>query len=76
VKLEDSANQISAEMIMIYPPGIPMVIPGEIISEEVLEDLQFYMKNGSVIHSEMDNGYVKVVDKENWKKWEGEESEL
>jgi lysine decarboxylase len=61
---------------MIYPPGIPMVIPGEIISEEVLEDLQFYVKNGSVIHSEMDNGYVKVVDKDNWQKWEGEESEI
>jgi lysine decarboxylase len=76
VKLEDSANEISGEMIMIYPPGIPMVIPGEIISEEVLEDLQFYMKNGSVIHSEMDNGYIKIVDKEHWKKWEGEDSEI
>jgi len=76
VLLADSANQISGEMIMIYPPGIPMVIPGEIISEEVLEDLQFYVKNGSVIHSEMDNGYIKVVDKENWKKWDGEENEL
>lgn len=76
VKLEDSANEISGEMIMIYPPGIPMVIPGEIISEEVLEDLQFYMKNGSVIHSEMDNGYVKIVDKEHWQKWEGEDSEI
>lgn len=53
-----------------------MVIPGEIISEEVLEDLQFYMKNGSVIHSEMDNGYVKIVDKEHWQKWEGEDSEI
>lgn len=76
VLLEDSANQISGEMIMIYPPGIPMVIPGEIISEEVLEDLQFYVKNGSTIHSEMDNGYIKVVDKDNWKKWEGEENEF
>jgi lysine decarboxylase len=76
VLLEESANQISGEMIMIYPPGIPMVIPGEIISEEVLEDLMFYVKNGSVIHSEMDNGYIKVVDKENWQKWEGEDSEV
>jgi lysine decarboxylase len=76
VLLAESANQISGEMIMIYPPGIPMVIPGEIISEEVLEDLEFYIKNGSTIHSEMDNGFVKIVDKEHWQKWEGEENEF
>lgn len=76
VKLEDSANEIAGEMIMIYPPGIPMVIPGEVISEEVLEDLQFYVKNGSVIHTEMDNGTIKIVDKEHWHKWEGEDSEI
>ncbi len=60
---------------MIYPPGIPLVIPGEIISDEVLEDLNFYIENGSEIHCDLENGYIKVVDKENWPKWESEEED-
>jgi lysine decarboxylase len=72
VPLADAAGEISAESIMIYPPGIPLVIPGEIISKDVVEDIEFYIKNGSVIHSDLDNGYVKIVDRLNWEKYEGE----
>ena len=60
---------------MIYPPGIPLVIPGEIISQDVLEDIDFYIKNGSAIHSDLDNGYIKIVDRVNWEKYEGENSD-
>lgn len=68
--LADSENEISAESIMIYPPGIPLLIPGEVINTQFLEDLDFYQQSGSVIFSELNNGYVKVIDKDNWKKWE------
>ncbi|PWU68994.1 aminotransferase class I/II-fold pyridoxal phosphate-dependent enzyme [Gracilibacillus dipsosauri] len=37
IPLKNSAGRISAESIMIYPPGIPIFIPGEIISEENLQ---------------------------------------
>lgn len=70
IPLADSENEISAESIMIYPPGIPMLIPGEIINASFLEDLDFYQQSGSVIFSELNNGYIKVIDKENWEKWE------
>ena len=70
VPLADSLNEISAESIMIYPPGIPLLIPGEIIEESFLEDLDFYQQSGSVIFSELNNGYIKVIDKDNWIKWE------
>jgi len=76
VPLEEAYDEISAESIMIYPPGIPMVIPGEIITQEVIDDLQFYVKKGSVIHSELDNGYVKIIDKENWINWEDNQNEI
>ena len=76
VPLKDAVNEISAESIMIYPPGIPMVIPGEVISQGVLEDIDFYIKNGSVIMSELNNGMFKIVDKANWKYWEGDEDEV
>ncbi|MBS4217895.1 aminotransferase class I/II-fold pyridoxal phosphate-dependent enzyme [Bacillus sp. FJAT-49711] len=36
ITLDESAGRISAEFIMVYPPGIPIFIPGEIISEDNL----------------------------------------
>jgi lysine decarboxylase len=42
VPFEESAGRITAEFIMIYPPGIPVFIPGEIIMEE---NLQYIKKN-------------------------------
>ncbi|MGM0897670.1 MAG: aminotransferase class I/II-fold pyridoxal phosphate-dependent enzyme [Bacillota bacterium] len=34
VPIDEAVGRISAEFIMIYPPGIPIFIPGEIITEE------------------------------------------
>lgn len=72
VKLEDALNEVAAENIMVYPPGIPLVIPGEIINAEILEDLEFYTAQGSTILSDTEDGYIKVVDKDKWYKYEGD----
>ncbi len=69
VPLNQAVDEIAAESIMIYPPGIPIVIPGEIISQEILDDLEFYQRSGSVILSDTEGGYVKIIDKEYWDKW-------
>jgi arginine decarboxylase len=37
VELERSAGEISGEMIMAYPPGIPVVCMGERITGEVID---------------------------------------
>lgn len=37
VKLEDASGEISGEMIMAYPPGIPVILPGEKYSKEIIE---------------------------------------
>lgn len=76
VTLEEAYDEIAAESIMIYPPGIPFVIPGEIISQQVIDDIKYYLKKGSVIHSELDNGYIKIIDKDHWIKWEGDDDEF
>ncbi|MEH7387832.1 aminotransferase class I/II-fold pyridoxal phosphate-dependent enzyme [Bacillus sp. JJ1521] len=36
VPFEESAGRVIAEFVMVYPPGIPIFIPGEIITEENL----------------------------------------
>lgn len=42
VPLIQAAGRISAEFIMIYPPGIPIFIPGEIIENE---NIEYILKN-------------------------------
>ena len=36
VLLANSAGRISADYVYLYPPGIPLLVPGERISEELL----------------------------------------
>ncbi len=48
-KLEDCAGKISAEFVSIYPPGIPCLVPGERISQEMVEVLIKYWKMGLTI---------------------------
>ncbi|MDK2823731.1 MAG: arginine decarboxylase [Clostridia bacterium] len=40
VPLTDAEGEISAEMIMAYPPGIPLICPGERITKEIIEYIQ------------------------------------
>lgn len=69
VPVSQAVDEIAAESIMIYPPGIPIVIPGEIISQEILDDLAFYQRSGSIILSDTESGYIKIIDTEYWEKW-------
>lgn len=39
IALEDSAGRRAAEMIIPYPPGIPLLYPGEEIGERTMEQL-------------------------------------
>lgn len=47
ISLADAANQISAEFVIPYPPGIPFLFPGELITNESIEQLQFLLKSGA-----------------------------
>ena len=69
VKLEDACGEISGESIMIYPPGIPIVIPGEVIDENIIEMLEFYEENGFNILTDQENDLIKIIDRDNWIKW-------
>ncbi|EPZ38958.1 arginine decarboxylase [Anoxybacillus ayderensis] len=42
VPFDESSGRIIAEFVMVYPPGIPIFIPGEIITEE---NLNYIRKN-------------------------------
>lgn len=46
VKFRQSAGRICAEVITPYPPGIPIIAPGERITKEVIEYLTLEVKAG------------------------------
>ncbi|GFI61433.1 arginine decarboxylase [Clostridiales bacterium] len=50
ITLEKSVGKISAEMIAPYPPGIPVIYPGEIITHEIYEFISNAVQNGQHIH--------------------------
>jgi lysine decarboxylase len=47
IPLHDSLGQISAEFLMAYPPGIPILCPGEIITKEIVDYVQ-ELKNANL----------------------------
>jgi len=46
VKLAESIGQISSEFVMCYPPGIPILAPGERVTEGVLEYIAYAKEKG------------------------------
>lgn len=40
IPLEEAAGRTSGAYIYIYPPGIPIVTPGEVISREILQSIK------------------------------------
>jgi arginine/lysine/ornithine decarboxylase len=54
--LSQAAGHVSADIITIYPPGIPILVPGEEVSQTVVEYLQFLGGRGARIDGVLDSG--------------------
>ncbi|MFA5481374.1 MAG: agmatine deiminase [Bacilli bacterium] len=69
IPISEAANEISKESIMIYPPGIPLIIPGEIFTNDLIERIKTYKTTGITMIGDYSDGTVNVIDKENWKRF-------
>ncbi|MFT6052960.1 MAG: arginine/lysine/ornithine decarboxylase, partial [Halioglobus sp.] len=63
---EAVVGAISADLVVPYPPGIPVLIPGQEITESIARFLLnlYYSNNGTEIHGLVDKGdsaYLRVV---------------
>lgn len=63
IKIATAANRISKEYIYLYPPGIPFIVPGEVISAEALEKLLYLQNLGYELQgmTDTENGLIQVV---------------
>ena len=46
VPMNESDEKICAEFVMCYPPGIPILAPGERITKEILDYIDYAKEKG------------------------------
>ncbi|NMA83599.1 MAG: aminotransferase class I/II-fold pyridoxal phosphate-dependent enzyme [Epulopiscium sp.] len=44
--MADSVGEAIGEFVIPYPPGIPLLVPGEVMTEELLKEIQDLLKGG------------------------------
>lgn len=62
IPLFQAAGKICHDFIYIYPPGIPLLVPGEQISKTELEIIEHYQNHGLEVHGIRENKTVCVVE--------------
>ncbi|MEG0313717.1 MAG: aminotransferase class I/II-fold pyridoxal phosphate-dependent enzyme [Erysipelotrichaceae bacterium] len=67
MKLDESVNQISGEFVMCYPPGIPILAPGELITKDIIDYINYAKEKGCQLTGtqDMDINTIQVVMEEN-----------
>ncbi len=54
VPIREAAGAICAELVMCYPPGIPILTPGERITEEIIEYILYAKEKGCSLQGTQD----------------------
>lgn len=61
VPIAESIGAVAMEFAYVYPPGIPMIVPGERISLKTAECLQYYAEQGFDIEGTRIKGQIEVL---------------
>ena len=62
IDFDECVNQVSANYVYLFPPGIPLVVPGEIISEDIYINILNYLKCGFEVHGITKNKKISVLE--------------
>ena len=59
VDIENAINKVSAEYLYLYPPGIPLIVPGEVVNVKLVEQIKEYKnRNYEIVRYDK----FKIVD--------------
>lgn len=61
VPWDHAEGRISVEYAYLYPPGIPLIVPGERIGEQLTEQISLYEKMGFEIEGTIHKGQIEVL---------------
>lgn len=62
LSMQEAIGKISADYIYLYPPGIPILVPGEEITEAFIEDIRLCQKQGLEVEGLLEDGKIAIVD--------------
>lgn len=57
---EESNGYISMEYAYLYPPGIPLIAPGELVTKEITDALLQYERLGFSVEGLHTDGSIEV----------------
>lgn len=70
IPFEDAIGKISGSYIYVYPPGIPIVTPGEVLSLNVMQEIKAAMDSDlnikGITMDEKGRSYVNVIRENRW----------
>ena len=63
IPFQESADRIIAEFIYVYPPGIPILLPGEVITQDLINYIVDHVEVGLPVKGPEDRSVqnVKVI---------------
>jgi arginine/lysine/ornithine decarboxylase len=62
VSIGQAAGRVAAEIVTVYPPGIPLLVPGEEISKDAIDYITNMAGLGAIIDGLNENNtLVRVV---------------
>ncbi|MEK3886349.1 aminotransferase class I/II-fold pyridoxal phosphate-dependent enzyme [Bacillus sp. FSL K6-3431] len=60
IPISESAGHICSEFVMCYPPGIPILAPGERITEEILDYINYSKEKGCFLTGTEDSNIENI----------------
>ncbi len=63
VSVEEAVGKVSAEMIIPYPPGIPVLMAGETITSQQIKVIRRYVEQGARFQgNNLENNHMMIVE--------------
>lgn len=60
VSFAEAVGKMSADYVFLYPPGIPLIVPGEVISREFLENIRECSRRGLSVEGQQNLSLERI----------------
>lgn len=61
ISLREARGRIAADFLMLYPPGIPLAAPGEVLDEKLIQKIEDSREKGLSLRGVSSEGRILVV---------------
>ncbi len=58
--IKDSINKVCGQAIVPYPPGVPLIMPGEIITKDIIDIIGYYIDKNVTLLGVKENNLIII----------------